>query len=121
MVFTSTNPGTLEPLRNGIADYSALPLAEKDVFHGWATRIIIGTEQALQMHGSDLMPTEAWVVWESFAVALITSAGGAQWWEGYGNTFSRAIVDHLNMSVQPRVELMVVVHRCPVDHEHVGC
>lgn len=99
MVFSSSNPGSLEILRKGIVDYSALPIAEKDVFHGWATRLIIGTEQASQMHESNLMPSESWVVWEHFAVALIMSTGGAQWWAGYQNVFSRIVVDHLNKCV----------------------
>jgi hypothetical protein len=98
MVFSSSNPGSLETLRRGIVDYSTLSTAEKDTFHRWATQLIVGTEQARQMHQSNLLPTESWVVWENFGVALIASSGGAQWWADYQKVFSQLVVEHLNRS-----------------------
>ena len=92
---------SLEPelLRRGLSDFESFSDDDKVRFSGYLVTHIARFEANLRLYRSDLMDEVLFRAHRAWALNLLTTPGGLQWWTHWKRNFSEDIREYLEDAV----------------------
>ncbi len=92
---------SLEPalMRRGLSDFASFSADDKVRFSGYLVTHIARFEANLRLYRSGLMDEVLFRAHRAFALTLLTTPGGAQWWAYWKRNFSEDIRAYLDDAV----------------------
>jgi len=78
---TISQPDLQAEIRICYKSWKNAPSAAKWNFEGWAAAYFYIVEQAIYMHDDGLLSDETYQAMEAAALRIVTTPGGAEWWE----------------------------------------
>ncbi len=110
---TLDNPRVLRDVRLGLQEYDTASHETKSNFTTWAFAYLHVMEQCVYMKADGLITESSFNGFEAGALGIISTPGGAQWWEHSKKIIGQDVVVHLERrlaelgdSVPPFYELL---------------
>jgi hypothetical protein len=93
---TLDNPTVLRDVRLGLMSYDNAPHETKNNFATWAFALMHIMEQCVYMNDKDLITDSSFRGFETAALGLIVTPGGAEWWVHTRKVIGATLVEHLD-------------------------
>lgn len=93
---TLDNPTILQDVRLGLMSYDKAPPETKNNFATWAFGLLHLMEQAVYMNDDGLITSSSFAGFETAALGVIVTPGGAEWWMHTRKVIGVAVVEHLD-------------------------
>ena len=92
---------SLEPelLRRGLSDFASFSDDDKVRFSGYLVTHVARFEANLRLYRSDLMDESLFRAHRAWALSLLTTPGGTQWWAYWKRNFSEDVRAYLDAAV----------------------
>jgi hypothetical protein len=93
---TFDNPTVLQDIRLGLMSYDNASHESKNNFATWAFALLHIMEQCAYMHEDDLITDSSFNGFETVALGIIVTPGGAEWWMHTKKAIGMTLVEHLD-------------------------
>jgi hypothetical protein len=93
---TLDNPTVLRDVRLGLMSYDNASHETKNNFATWAFALLHITEQCVYMNDEDLITGSSFKGFETAALGIIVTPGGAEWWVHTKKVIGATVVEHLD-------------------------
>ncbi|MFT6754176.1 MAG: hypothetical protein ACI9VI_003365 [Candidatus Azotimanducaceae bacterium] len=93
---TFDNPTVLQDIRLGLMSYDNASHESKNNFATWAFALLHIMEQCVYMHEDDLITDSSFNGFETVALGIIVTPGGAEWWMHTKKVIGMTLVEHLD-------------------------
>jgi len=97
---TLDNPKVLTDVRQGLQEYDSASSETKSNFTTWAYAYLHVMEQCIYMKSDGLITESSFNGFETGALGIIVTPGGAQWWVHSKKIIGAAVGEHLDKRLE---------------------
>ncbi len=104
-VSTRSSPEVFQTISELLEEYEEAAPEKQHVFDTWAFDYLLLTEQVLYMHDDEFVNASSREGFENLALSILSTPGGAQWWQRIQRVWNQDHVAHMNRLLQERHEI----------------